>query len=476
MIGSTQDVLEAVFNAAIDAIILIDRQGIIQTCNSATQRMFGYDRGELVGRNVNVLMPEPYRSAHTGYIERYLATGEAHVIGMGREVDGLHRDGSVFPVSIAVSEVDRRDTFVGILRDISAEHRRHAQLRQADRLASIGTLAAGLGHDMNNVLLPVRAHLNALSGIKLPSRASSHVSSMRESIEYLQNLAQGLHDLACDPDRDTSSASTSLRDWWVRTGPLLCRAAPEHVQVVASLPAELPAVGVAPHQLTQAVLNLLVNAGEAIRQREGVRGQVRIAARAVKNAPDRIRLTVQDNGVGMTEEVRRRAGELFFTTKTRGLGTGLGLALVKHVLSSVGGELVIESAPGAGTTIELHLPIAARPDDCDGPTAHLDVADERTRALIRQMLAAQGVRVAEDEVHAQMWIIEPNASILEAAARWQAGHPGAPIVCIGPLHNGAQARVAALECIYVVDHAQDFAAIRDGIARSTARLLQGSQR
>ena len=321
------------------------------------------------------------------------------------------------------------------------------RLRMADRLASLGTLSAGLGHDMNNVLLPVRAHLNALraegAAGGLSPAARRHVEAIRKSAMYLQQLADGLHYLAEDPDRlDRGGESTVLSDWWSQTGAILTKAVPKHVKVRASIPRGLPAVSAGAAGLTQAVLNLVVNAGEAIPTgRKRVQGLVKITAR-LESGGERVRLSVSDNGAGMTEEVRRRALEMFFTTKPRGLGTGLGLPLVRKVAEGAGGVLEIESAVGKGTTVTLVLPKAeadrvrgAR----EGPRAGgrvraiVTIDDGRKRALVQHLIEAKGGRATSSEHpdEAEAWIVQPGADRIPLARAWRERSPAGRLVLVG---------------------------------------------
>src|SRR6185295_5776682 len=205
-----------------------------------------------------------------------------------------------------------------------------------------------------------------------------HVDEIRKSVAYLQQLADGLHFLALDPETEEDArgggGATDLSQWWSQTGALLSKAVPKHVRVSASFPADLPSAGLAAHGLTQAVLNLVVNAGEAIpgpTERKRRQGIVRVWARATEDSHGAwVHLGVTDNGSGMTEDVKRRAFEMFFTTKPRGLGTGLGLALVRNVVERVGGRVEIESEVGKGTTVLMIVPAARTAEESktkDGP-------------------------------------------------------------------------------------------------------------
>lgn len=456
----------AVLAAALDPIITINASGVIQSASDSVLRVFGWSPAELIGRNVSVLMPEPHRSFHDGYLARYAATGRTRILNRPRRLDAVRRDGTRFPVELSVSRADiptmAEPLFVGIVRDLTRPRRprgsrgagaaesqdlqglvteqtraleqAHLRLRLADQMASIGTLAAGLGHDMNNVLLPVRAQLNVLREAErdlhgacgeTPERSGRGaaepdaprvdmrraIDAIASSVAYLQQLADGLHALAQNPDNThPDGPPTHLREWWDRTGIVIAKGVPRHVKLTASFPPDLPPVTVAPHRLTQAVLNLVVNAGEAIPSleqdpsRKRRQGRVKITARSEGDGSGVrwIALSVSDNGLGMTAEVKRRAFELFFTTKSRGRGTGLGLPLVHKVAARVGGRVEIDTVLGKGTTVTMWLPAAgalsvAQPRH----RAVVAVSNARMATLVRHVLEAAGVQILDGSQDAE---------------------------------------------------------------------------
>ncbi len=488
----------AILSSTLDPVVTIDAHGIIQDASDSVRRVFGWEPQELRGRNVSVLMPDPYHSAHDGYLAAYRRTGATTILGRTREFTGRRKDGSVFPIEISIARVDvpgrEQPLFTGILRDVTerkraeeelSRHREHLQelvaertreleasheqLRTADRLATIGTLAAGLGHDMNNVLLPLRCRLDALEAESLTAAAHGHFTAVRKSADYLQQLADGLHLLALDAeDAEPSGEGTDLASWWEQVGPLLARGLPRHVRLATSWPSALPPVGVAPHRLTQAVLNLVVNAGEAV----GEDGKLRIWAEA---DPDGrfVRLGVSDNGCGMTPEVKRRALDPFFTTKKRGLGTGLGLSLVQGVARSAGGSVHIDSAPGAGTTITLVLPVHERPTHgadappAPEPQATVTVAERRLASLISTMLGAAGFAVsngAGGPPRGGRWVTDASPDTLEKARVFLAG-AGAGVLVLGPGAGDWQA-IGAIP----VRRPDDFEELRERIDEAASRL------
>jgi PAS domain S-box-containing protein len=266
----------------------------------------------------------------------------------------------------------------------------HERLRLADRLASVGTLTAGLGHDMGNLLLPVRMHLASLERLTLPHAAHHHLGAIKTACDYLQRLCHGLRLFALDPDKSIAGETTSLSTWWPAVETFLRNTLPKGISLEEDFAADLPALALAPHMLTQIVHNLVQNAGEAMRARGS--GRVRIAARAISGA-DSMEFTVSDDGPGMSPEVRARCMEPFFTTRTRRISTGLGLALVHGLVTRVHGQIEIQSEPGHGTAFRLTLPLpksapAAQPAwfSAQQPSVRIALADRRLAAYLGTLL------------------------------------------------------------------------------------------
>lgn len=487
-------------SAALDPVITVDSSGIIQSASDAVERVFGWTAEELIGRDFATLVADPGAAPRDGSPSGHGLLGPASAIEQARRIDARRKDGGVVAVELSTSRAHvlsrKTPLFVVIMRDLGDEspaaHARaldrqhllrmiaeqtaaidsaHLRLRMADRMASIGTLAAGLGHDMSNVLLPVRAHLNALRAATLAPKRRKDVDAIARGVAYLQQLADGLHFLALDPERDDPEGETDLSAWWKQTGGLISKAVPRRVRVRCSIPRRLPAVRVAAHPLTQAVLNLVVNAGEAIPP--GRDGVVRIWAKALPSG-DRVRLGVTDDGTGMSAETRRRAFELFFTTKARGLGTGLGLPLVHRVASRVGGAVDIESELGLGTSVIMTLPALRRPRGSRArPTcgvACVSIRDARAAGLVRQLLAALGVRVVHvaSRNATDLWIVEPGAADAEDVSAWRRASRGRHVVRFGPASEVDDAsRWQAMPATVIHDRG-DFGAIRAALLRVVA--------
>jgi len=315
-----------------------------------------------------------------------------------------------------------------VARRTSQLEKSHERLRLAERLASVGTLAAGLGHDLGNTILPMLCRLDALAAQDLPKAAHEEIAAVRGAVDYLRQLSQGLRHLALDRDQQpTTGARTHLPDWWEQASPLLRSATPRRVALGCDLPDSLPPVAVAPHRLSQAVLNLVSNAAEAIE------GEGRIAIRGVvAENGDSVRLSITDNGRGMTDDARRHALEPFYTTKTRGISTGLGLALVHGVASGCGGSVDIDSQPGQGTTVHMNLPTSATyappastPESAqDAPLSvvSISIADQRMAAYASLLVRSAGLEARTcdpgDPGKSRIWIAEPCEATTTAARRF----------------------------------------------------------
>lgn len=492
----------------------MDSGGIIQSASESIEQVFGWTPAELLGRNVKVLIPEPPRSALDRYLDRYRNSSLASTVHRTSIFDAVRKDGGAIQIELSMSRAQlpaqAPPYFIGIVRDVSraidvgadtASVR--AQLQQlvteqtralatanlrlvlTDRLASLGTLAVGLGHDMNNVLLPIRARLNALEHTGISHAALEHVSALRQSIAYLQHLSEGLYFLASDPEghgeEEAGAGSTDLAKWWRQVGELLRKAVPRRIELTTSFPAGLPPVRAAPHWLTQAMLNLLVNASESMPKQKR-NPQVKIQA-SVSDDNQRVRLEVTDNGRGMTAEVKRRAFDLFYTTKARGMGTGLGLPLVRKVALRAGGDVEINTAAGKGTTVTLAIPVATGlPLPGSGlalkkRVAVISLRDPRASALVSQILGEAGFRVADSAAdgpgRSSVWVTEPTPGSLAKAMVWRRGLAARAIVLLGPPPKRRRAEWEILDPT-VIESPGDFIAVRSALGRAIQKLQRSN--
>jgi hypothetical protein len=288
---------------------------------------------------------------------------------------------------------------------------------------------------MNNVLFSVRCRFDAVDRETLSPELREALDASRRSVDYLQRLCDGLRWLAVDPDDDrVTDEVTVLRAWWDHVQPLMAQMITNTVSLEADLPSTLPPVSVAPHRLTQAVMNLLVNAAEATRGS----GLVQVAARHDPDARQ-VHLEVTDNGVGMSEAVRVRAFDPFFTTKKRSLSTGLGLSLVHGVVSASHGSTQIDSTPGRGTTVTLSLPVAKAEAAVSTPPprgpATVSLADPLRAEWVAHVVRLAGYQVehavnGEPVDGTRLWVTEP-ASAGSGAARRFRERGGGQVILLG---------------------------------------------
>lgn len=495
--------------AYLNPIITMDESGVIRSASDSVEQVFGWTPTELLGRNVKVLIPEPRRSSLDRYLDRYRRADTSKAMTRTREFSAVRKDGSRIQIELSMSRAElplhSAPFFIGIVRDVSSvidvgaesteERSRlhglildqtralataHLRLHLADRMAALGTLAAGLGHDLNNALLPVRARLDVIERSHSLAVARTHVKAVREQVAYLQSLSDGLHALTLDldghADTDGGAGMTRLSEWWKQVGPLLRTAVPQRVTLKAELPTDLPSVAIAQQWLTQAVLNLIVNAGEAIPK--GRRGMIKIWA-DTRNDAKTVRLGVTDNGSGMTRDVQNRALDLFFTTKSRTMGTGLGLPLARKVALRAGGELRLTSQPGKGTTVILEFPAAAQapgvtaPNDVTRRLAIVTLADGRAAALICQVLLGAGVRIKSSIGRglgkADLWLTDPTSKALAEATAWRKRRAGCVLGIVGQPSIRAQKGWAALGAIDF-GSGDDVQAVRHAVGQALARM------
>lgn len=294
-----------------------------------------------------------------------------------------------------------------LVRQQTAEiERTHEALRLSERMGAMGTLSAGLGHDLGNILVPMRLWLDELERAELSPDAREKIARLRESAEYLKSLASGLRSVSLDPeDESAAPASTKLEEWWPEVRGVYRAPLPRGVELHAGLFAGLPAVAIPRHTLTQVVFNLIQNAADVLRDRP--KGNIWIEA---ERAEGFVRVKVRDDGPGMAPEVRARCVEPFFTTKKRGRGTGLGLSIVHNALRRCGGSLGIESEPGAGTTFVLTFPVAA--PAAAGRRVAVSVADPRLGAVMRAVSSGMGFDVLPPgpAAGADVWIADRSVS------------------------------------------------------------------
>lgn len=373
-------------DAAVDAVIVIDDRGTVIAFNRSAERLFGYTAAEIVGRNVQELMPEPYRGTHNDYLARYAESGVPHIIGIGREVQALRKDGTVFPAFLSVGEIAGSEPrrFVGLLRDITVERQAMAMLQaerdraQAEhaaaeearrlqermthvsRMVTLGEMVAGLAHELNQPLSAISTYARACERF-----LSAPEPDLEETMSALREIAQEamraggiirrlrqivksraaeqtridlnalIDDVAVLIEADTRAHQTSLR---------------------LELAPNLPGITGDPAQLQHLIVNLARNAIEALEQRPP--GSRELTLRTSRCGEAEVELAVCDNGPGVAPDMIDRLFMPFATTKAE--GTGLGLSISQTIARSHGGTLSYHPANGGGACFVVRLPARER--------------------------------------------------------------------------------------------------------------------
>jgi len=403
---------ETLLEAAPDAVVGSDEQGLIVLANARTEQLFGYTRDELLGRPVELLMPERVRDVHVEHRRGYVSQPRARLMSNALDLVGRHKSGREFPVEIALSpvHVGAGLQVISIVRDVSERRSLEGQLRQSQKMEALGRLAGGVAHDFNNLLMVIQGYVDLLlDEMDSEGELRSHVQQLKVTTERAAALTGYL--LAVSRKQVLQAQPLDLNDCLRALDGVLRRVLGEGIELVTELQAAPAVVLVDPGQLEQVLLNLVVNARDAMS--EGGRlsigttnvtldqefARLHVGARE----GEAVRLTVTDTGRGMDEATRVRVFEPFFTTKLAGKGTGLGMSTVYGVVTQSDGYIWIDSAPDQGTTVEVYLPRAdegalplpVEAADAFRGTETILVAEgqSRARGLLRDFLESIGYRV-----------------------------------------------------------------------------------
>jgi two-component system, cell cycle sensor histidine kinase and response regulator CckA len=422
----------AFMESASQGIVAIDRRGRIALVNRQAEELFGYCREEMIGHELEMLLPEALRAGHEAHRKGYFGSPHPRPMGIGLDLSGRRKNGEQFSIEISLNyvEIDGKALAMAFITDISERLRLEAQLRQSQKMEAIGQLAGGVAHDFNNLLTVIQGYA-AMSLEGLDPADPSHEPFVE--IEKASVSAAGLTRqlLAFSRRQVVQPRVIGLNTTITQVEKMLRRVIGEDVELVLATGEGLYDICADPGLVEQILMNLAVNARDAMP--EGGRLILETANLsldkeyvgahlAVKTGPHAM-LAVSDTGVGMSEEVRARIFEPFFTTKPQGQGTGLGLATVYGIVKQLDGTIWVYSEPGKGTTFKILFP-AARPEDvrldesrsaAPAPTGRetiLLVEDEEgVRRFVHAMLERQGYQVldAADVDHALQIADDPAA-------------------------------------------------------------------
>ncbi|MBN9043193.1 MAG: PAS domain-containing sensor histidine kinase [Rhizobiales bacterium 62-47] len=362
--------LRLILETIPDAMIVIDDRGIVEHFSSAAERLFGYSEPEAIGQNVSILMPEPDRSRHDGYLARYQSTGERHVIGIGRIVTGKRRDGATFPMHLSVGETlsGGKRHFTGFVRDLTEHQETQAKLHELQselihisRLSAMGEMASALAHELNQ---PLAAISNYMKGSRrlLAASANPDMSKIETALDRAADQAiragqiiRRLRDFVTR--RESEKRIESLAKLMEEAGALgLTGAREQNVVLRLELDPECDRILVDRVQIQQVLVNLFRNALEAM----ATSTKRELTVSSTNAADDMVEVSISDTGHGFSEATLANLFETFFTTKETGMGVGLPIS--RSIVEAHGGRMWAEKNTSGGATFRMTLP-AAPPED-----------------------------------------------------------------------------------------------------------------
>jgi two-component system sensor kinase FixL len=362
--------LTSILDTVPDAMIVIDERGVVQSFSSAAERLFGYKSSEVVGQNIKMLMPSPYRENHDAYIERYLRTGERRIIGIGRVVVGERKDGSTFPMELAVGEMrsSNQRFFTGFIRDLTERQQTEARLQELQselvhisRLTAMGEMASALAHELNQ---PLSAIANYLKGSRrlLENSSDDRSALLRNAMDKAaeQALRAGqiirrLRDFVArgESERRVESVKKLVEE---ASALALVGAKDLGVRVRFQLDPTVDLVLADKVQIQQVLLNLLRNAVEAMESSQ--RRELVISTSSERDGM--IAISVADTGPGIAPEIMSQLFQPFVTNKPHGMGVGLSIS--RTIVEAHGGQIGVEPNPGGGTIFRFTLRAVTQED------------------------------------------------------------------------------------------------------------------
>jgi two-component system sensor kinase FixL len=360
--------LKSILDTVPDAMIVIDRHGLVQSFSSAAERLFRYSADEVIGKNIRMLMPQPYRDGHDGYLKRYAETGERRIIGIGRVVVGERKGGATFPMELSVGEMrsSNKAYFTGFIRDLTERQNTETHLQELQselvhisRVTAMGEMASTLAHELNQ---PLSAIANYLKGsVRLLQDHTDEESRMArdaldKATEQAMRAGQIIRRLRDFVSRGESERRAESLVKLVEEAGALALVGVKDVHVRFALDPAADRVLADKVQIQQVLINLMRNAVEAMADSE----PRKLTVTSAPNGNDLVELRIADTGPGIAPELAQNLFQPFFTTKLHGMG--IGLSICRTIVESHDGQISAEPNPGGGTVFRFTIPAMTQQD------------------------------------------------------------------------------------------------------------------
>ena len=360
-----EDRLRQVIDTALDGMVVIDSSGTVLLYNAACEQLFGYSAQEILGKNVNLLMPHPDRRNHDAYIRNYLRSGEAKIIGIGRDVSGRRKDGSTFPIRLSVGELRHGDDaplFIGTLHDLTEVLRARDKIEELQselmlvaRVSAVGEMGSTLAHELTQPLSAAMGFVEASAALIDQGNGEGH-ARVRELMDQAVTQTRRAGDVLRrlrefagrgDTERSVLDINTVVKEICELT---MLGTASESIDLKMILADDLPSVLIDHVQIQQVIHNLVRNSIDALSDSDGSNIFVKTLARG-----DMVEVSVGDDGPGFPATIRENLFEPFVSTKHDGIG--IGLSICRSIVDAHGGKIVVDDNPGRGARISFTIPV-----------------------------------------------------------------------------------------------------------------------
>lgn len=408
--------LRAIFASAVDGIISADEAGIIDSINPAALQIFGYSREQIIGHSIGLFLSAEDRENHQQYLQRYLRTGEKHIIGQGsREVTGVKSDGTEFPVGISIGEsvLEGKRRFIAVVRDKTVEklaegekEQLQRQLLQAQKMEAIGHLTGGIAHDFNNILASILGYVGLALDRYVPDKRgklAEYLYEISSAGERARNLVVQM--LAFSRGGAAVTQRIGLQTVIKGVIKMLQSTLPSSMVINQYIEPGLPLIDSDPVQIQQVIMNLCINARDAMDgegemdvslQKTELNGESCISCCAPLSGSF-VELLIKDTGTGIEKHQLDYIFDPFYTTKEVGKGSGMGLAAVHGILHRYGGHILVESEIGKGTIFHILFPPSTGPESLTGSESLNGAEDHQTTAGVEKSIAGKNILVVDDE-------------------------------------------------------------------------------